>query len=305
MVDFKDDNGATTSRKAFLTFQVQVEKKDNKTLYDYLMRIRNTIPLETRKNHNNTRLFRIKEDLKERFKQVEMPQMFITQMTLRQTLNVLFQFVNSIVKIEYIKDNIDVLDVFEFNKIVGSFEMNDIVDFKTKQDVQQYGTEIVSWLENTIENDFRGNPNMTFPANNFFKTVRANNVQLTNNQNGFCLDLDGATLYDIHKFEVVLPKVTYGPVAPSQTYLAQTVENFKLDLTARLINKAEWELKRMTNDFPNYKQEGLWREKGWFTIKQGWQYILGKELKCYSIFINAWYLVSKDYYIHNNLRRFG
>ena len=58
-------------------------------------------------------------------------------------------------------------------KVIGTFQIGDIVDFKTKQDIQGYGTKMVSWLENTVQNNFRNNPSIKTPANNHFKTVRA------------------------------------------------------------------------------------------------------------------------------------
>ena len=135
-----------------------------------------------------------------------MPQMFITDQTVRQFLNHLFKYINSIFRLEYIKDNLDNIDITRFNQISGSFTKTKMTDFKTNQSLQGYGTEIVSYLQNSLQENFLNNPSIKTPANNYYKTVRASNIQLTNTQGGFKIPLP-RNIYMMTKFTAIIPKV--------------------------------------------------------------------------------------------------
>ena len=251
-------NGEVADPRAVIfTFTLNFIEESKYTLYDYVDRIRRVVPLETKAYHEETRLFDLDANLVERFKSVIMPQIFITQMTLRQTLNTLFKFINAIMRLEYVEDGLDTLTIDEFNKVIGSFELTQMVDYKTSQNIQGYGTKITSWLENTLQSNFRDNPTVKTPSNNFFKTVRAKNVQLTQSQNGFILPLDGGEIYELGKVTVQIPKIQYGGYTISNNEPFTNLFNFELDLSDRTIPLEEWNIKNVTNDFPNYAVEGM------------------------------------------------
>lgn len=258
IVDYNSPDTGIVSRMAIMTFILNIQQKEKYTLYDYVERVRNVVPLETRNYHTQTRLFNLEDRLIEKFKQIEMPQIFITQMTLRQTLNTLFKFINAIMRLEYIKDDFDTLTVDEFNKVIGSFELTQMVDFKTSQNIQGYGTKVVSWLENTLQANFRDNPTVKTPANNYYKTVRAKNVQMTETQNGFILPLDGGELYELNKLTVTIPKIEYGGTTLGNPNPMIVIEPFELDITSRIIPLEEWDLKNVTNEFPAYSVIPQW-----------------------------------------------
>ena len=116
LTEYVPDTFIGVERQPFMHFFLTIENIEKYTLFDYIERIRNVVPLETKRYHSQTRLFDISPRLEERFKSIEMPQIFITQMTLRQTLNTLFKFINAIMRLEYVKDNVDTLEIDEFNK---------------------------------------------------------------------------------------------------------------------------------------------------------------------------------------------
>lgn len=235
--------------RSYSTIVVSNEKN---TLYDYIQRIRSVVPLETKQYHEETRLFDIDSNLVERFKKIQMPQLYFSRQTLKQTLDIMFKYINAISRVEYLTNNLDKLTIDEFNKVVGSFNLGNLTGFETSQDIQGYATKMVSFLENSLQENFRDNPSVKNP-NGMLKTVRAKTVQLINAQNGFILPLNDRSLYFPTKIEITLPKVNYGSfsgISP-QPLIEETL--FTLDITSRFLPLSEWELKTITNVFPTYQ----------------------------------------------------
>lgn len=231
------------------TYNTIVLAKENNTLYDYIDRIRSVVPLETKQYHEQTRMFNLDSELVERFKNVKMPQLFLTMQTLKQTLDTMFKYINAISRVHFVANDLDKLSIDEFNKIIGSFELGNLTDFETSQDIQGYGTKMIAWLENSLQENFRENPSIKNPPN-FYKTVRAKNVQLINAENGFILPLE-KKIYFPTKVEIVLADFPYGCFDNANPQVT-TVPRFSLDITSRFLNIQEWELKNITNDFPSY-----------------------------------------------------
>ncbi len=222
------------------------------SLYDVLMRIRASAPIERKSYFEETRLFDIDETLIERFKQIEFPQMFIQKQSVRQILNTVFKYINAISRLKFTEFGKDILTIDEFNLVTGVFNNIGDFDFKSEQNVQQYATKSISWLENSLQSNFRDNPSLKSPAENRFKTVRSQGVQLIQNENAFSLKLE-KELYELSRFEVIIPllKVSTTTDNPSET-VTKNYLDYKLNLTTRLIEKTRWELKAITNNFPNY-----------------------------------------------------
>lgn len=236
--------------RSYSTIVISNEKN---TLYDYIQRIRSVIPLETKQYHEETRLFDLDSNLVERFKKIQMPQLYFNHATLKQMLDIMFKYINAISRVEYLNNNLDKLTIDEFNKVVGSFNLGNLTDFKTSQDVQGYATKIVSFLESSLQQNFRDNPTIQNP-NGFLKTVRAKSVQLINAQNGFILPLNDKELYFPTKLEITLPKVNYGSFSPISPQPVVEQEFFTIDVTSRFLPLNEWDLKLFTNDFPTYSE---------------------------------------------------
>ena len=124
----------------------------------FTQRIRSVVPLETKEYHEQTRLFNLDSALEERFKKVQMPQLFLTMQTLKQTLDTMFKYINAISRVHFVSNDLDKLSIDEFNKIVGSFQLGDLTDFETSQDIQGYGTKMIAWLENSLQENFNEKP---------------------------------------------------------------------------------------------------------------------------------------------------
>lgn len=227
------------------------------TMYDMLNRVRAAIPIERESVFENTRLFDIDTNLVDYFKTIDMPQMFFSQQSARQVINTMFKYINAISRLNHDYDNQDSLSVDFFNKITGSFDSDDISSVETKQDAENYGTRAITFLNQTLQSNFRENPSIKTPANGLFKTVRASNVQLTDN--AFELKLE-RPIYEISKIVVKFPRVavefrgyTTGLVKLSPEEFLFSKDDFELDITSRLIEKTVWDLKNNTNDILTYE----------------------------------------------------
>jgi len=220
------------------------------TLYDMIERVRASIPIERESFFEQTRIFELDSNLVDLFKSIEMPQMFFRQQTARQVLNTMFKYINAISRLRYVNGSDDILTVDFFNKIQGEFDSNDITSFQMNQNAQDYGTKAISFLTQTLQTNFRDNPSIITPASNLFKTVRSNNIQLTDGT--FELKLE-RPIYEIHKFEVKIPKVKF--TAEGQNGLI-TVEkdDYIIDITSRFIEKTLWGLKSKTLDILTYPE---------------------------------------------------
>ena len=217
--------------------------------------VRSTIPIESSYYHDTTRLFDLDTTtlydtgitLETLFKSIEMPQMFFQKMTARQILNTIFKYINAISRLVFVEGDNDKLTVDFFNKLTGSFTQEDILDFKTSQDISGYATKAISWLQNSLQSGFRDNPSIKTPATNRFKTVRAKDVQLTETTNGYVLPLE-KSIYELSKIIVRIPKVS---VVGFGGY-SQVFTDYEIDITTRVIQKKFWDLKTRTVDFPSY-----------------------------------------------------
>jgi uncharacterized repeat protein (TIGR02543 family) len=227
-------------------YQYYITVFDDKkyTLYDVLTIIRETIPIESKFYHtySGLRLFDIDTNLVDEFKKIEMPQMFIQHQTVRQVLNTIFKYINAISRLKYIDDGADTLTIDKFNKIVGDLSITNQIDFSSSQDVQSYATKAISWLENSLQDNFRENPSIKTPATSKFKTVRATNVQLLNVAGNFHLKLE-RTIHELSKFEMIIPEILRSGVSYT---------NKVIDFTARAIEKRWWDLKDIDVNFPSY-----------------------------------------------------
>lgn len=240
-------------------FYITAYNNSQLTLYDVIQKLRNIKPFETKFYHLRTRLFNIDDTvvvngytLKEILQKTPAPQFFIQKATMFQVLSGIFKYINSIPRLLRNGNYIDNLSRDDFNNVVGTFSTSGMYDYTSSQDIQLYGTRGISPLERTLPNNL-DKPNIETPANNFFKTIRATNVQLTMNNNEWYIPLE-KNIYMLTKFEVKIPN----SVVLTQTYVPsgdeETIYNFlngiTLDITSRVIDKRLWDLKDNQNLFP-------------------------------------------------------
>jgi len=245
-------------------FYVNGFPKENETLYDVINKLRNIKPFETKYYHPNTRIFNIDENkvingftLKEILEKTPSPQFFIQKATMFQVLSGIFKYINSIPRLLRNGNGIDNLTRDDFNEITGEFSLSGMYDYTSSQDVQLYGTRGISPLERTLPNELN-KPNVETPANNFFKTIRARDVQLTETNNGFEIQLE-KRIYQLNKVEVLIPEIKR--VSQGAFGAEETITNLVLDITSRVLNRDEWLLKNNTVNYPTPILYGLFREE--------------------------------------------
>lgn len=243
-------------------FNVLMFENTQITLYDVINKLRNIKPFETSFYHLRTRLFNIDDTvvvngytLKEILQKTPAPQFFIQKATMFQVLSGIFKYINSIPRLLRNGNYIDNLSRDDFNNVVGTFSTSGMYDYTSSQDIQLYGTRGISPLERTLPNNL-DKPNIETPANNFFKTIRATNVQLTMNNNEWYIPLE-KNIYMITKFEVIVPseirlyQTWQTAYNEGPSILKETINNLKLDITPRVIDKRLWDLKDNQNLFPS------------------------------------------------------
>lgn len=230
---------------------VRVIKEVRYTLYDMIERVRASLPVERESFYERTRIFSLEEDLIEIFKSIDMPQMFFSNLSARQVLNTIFKYINAISRLKYVDGLEDTLTVDFFNKITSSFDVNEVVDLSILKDAQNYGTKAIGFLSNSLQSNFRDNASVQSPANNKYKTVRSNNIQLT--RDSFELKLE-KPIYEINKITAILPKVEIKYRTNSETY-KEELENIEIDITSRTLEKSFWDLKTATNDIIAYTEQ--------------------------------------------------
>jgi len=241
------------------TYYIRVIPKEVISIYDILDMIRDNIStfggIESKKYFDQTRMFNIDPTIVDYLKGVEIPQTFIQRATLRQVLNSVFLYVNSISRLYRDRDeNMDILSMDKFNKIVGDFHMGDVTSFHTSQDAQELSSKGVGWLERVLP-DNREHANIIEPSGDMFKTVRSNAVQILQDKQGIELS---RPIYEPIKFHTFLNdlKVYSGDITLGKAQ-SKTYNNYEIDLMPRFLNKQDWEIKLATTNYPSMAHHGI------------------------------------------------
>ena len=242
-------------------FFINVINNDEITLYDWLIKLRNVVGsyggIESEIYHNQTRLFEIDENDAEYLKKIKAPQVFLDTATVRQVLIFLLSYVNALPRLKY-GETIDILGLEQYGDIRGSFEMFDIDGISGSQNTNQIGTKSYSNLKQVMPNDLE-TPTIFLPSKNAYATVRSATTQLTDSNYELKLP-KGKSLYKPTKFTVkIRSKFEVG--GNDFIGVGDIEEDLELDLTNRLINRNEWELKKISKDYPSITTMKLYDSK--------------------------------------------
>lgn len=238
----ESDMVPTGGDKILYRFHFNVIPRSNFSLLDAINIIRDSKPFESKLYHANTRLFNIDPAIESYLASIEMPQMFLQKATMRQILNTIFSYVNAISRFTYNEGNLDTLSMDEYNKIVGDFNLQDVVAFNSNQEATRLFNQGVVWGERVLPSSFE-EETITSPAENLYKTVRSTQVQITDTKFGIPLE---AELYQPKELKVMLDFISIQPFGFDEAI----TNNYVLDLTPRFINREEWYLKLFTVNFP-------------------------------------------------------
>jgi hypothetical protein len=262
-VDFEINVGYLENSSFIPVFKhfCRVIKEQRYTLYDMIQRVRAVIPVERESFFDKTRVFELDDSLTNLFKTIDMPQMFFKQQTARQVLNTMFKYINAISRLKITENIEDELSVDFFNKITTEFNNEGIITKNFNQNAENYGTRAISFLSQTLQSNFRDNPSVTTPANNLYKTVRAKNIQLT--QDNFELKLE-KPIYELSRITVAIPRISLElKNSNEQSFTPEFLyekEDYYLDITSRVLEKSQWDLKQNTVDFITYNNLDVFDE---------------------------------------------
>ena len=129
------------------------------------MTLRTLVPIATKTTFEQTRIFNIDENYSNFLKSIEMPQIFINEQNLFQTISSLFKYINAIPRLIYNPEGIDILTIDFMSEIKGFFEELNISDFDSRQDITNYGTNAVSYIRNVIHNDYMNDASFKLASN--------------------------------------------------------------------------------------------------------------------------------------------
>ena len=263
-----------------LRYEFNIVPMSNVSIYDVLMSVSDLVSkfggIERRDLFDSTRVFEIDAEVAEYLKTVEAPEIYLEKTTALQTINFILTYVNGIARLHN-TEHLDQITIDYFNKSQGEFNWDEAITYGSKQSADQLGTHGTTFFQQTLPTDLN-EPNLSLPNDNWYKTVRATELQMTDTT--FELKLDKAKpLYAPTKLEAIIPEIrVVGTLNPNY----KTFTDARVDLTNSWINIDEWNLKYTHDNFPSvyqhkafeqgifdkpYKMENLFWQKGDTSIK--------------------------------------
>ena len=256
----------------------------NLSIYDVVMSVSDLVSkfgsIERRDLFDSTRVFEIDTEVAEYLKTVEAPEIYLEKTTALQTINFILTYVNGIARLHN-TERLDQITIDYFNKSQGEFNWDEAITYGSKQSADQLGTHGTTFFQQALPTNLN-EPNISIPNDNWYKTVRATELQMTDTT--FELKLDKSKpLYAPTKLEAIIPKIRVeGAGVPGKGFMGKTFTDARVDLTNSWINIDEWNLKYTHDNFPSvyqhkafeqgifdkpYKMENLFWQKGDTSIK--------------------------------------
>ena len=264
-----------------LRYEFNIVPMSNLSIYDVVMSVSDLVSkfgsIERRDLFDSTRVFEIDTEVAEYLKTVEAPEIYLEKTTALQTINFILTYVNGIARLHN-TEHLDQITIDYFNKSQGEFNWDEAITYGSKQSADQLGTHGTSFFQQALPTNLN-EPNISIPNDNWYKTVRGTELQMTDTT--FELKLDKSKpLYAPTKLEAIIPKIIVeGSGFP---IISKTFTDARVDLTNAWINIDEWNLKHIHDNFPSvyqhkpfeqgifdkpYKMENLFWQKGDTSIK--------------------------------------
>lgn len=264
-----------------LRYEFNIVPMSNLSIYDVVMSVSDLVSkfgsIERRDLFDSTRVFEIDTEVAEYLKTVEAPEIYLEKTTALQTINFILTYVNGIARLHN-KEHLDQITIDYFNKSQGEFNWDESITYGSKQSADQLGTHGTTFFQQALPTDLN-EPNLSIPNDNWYKTVRGTELQMTDTT--FELKLDKSKpLYAPTKLEAIIPEIRVEGAGVPIIY--KTFTDARVDLTNSWINIDEWNLKYIHDNFPSvyqhkpfeqgifdkpYKMENLFWQKGDTSIK--------------------------------------
>jgi hypothetical protein len=239
------------------TFYVEALDQYNTTMYDVVNEIRESVSkyggIEDTIYFDSTRIFDISAEDETYLKSVQAPQIYMNQATARQMLIYTLSFVNMLPRLVN-GTGIDALTFERYNLDTGTFTVEDVIAYGSKQNTNQIGTRNYQPITQALANNL-DDTSVHSPSRSGYQQVRSLDIQLT--ADNFTIKLpEKAPLYMPKKLIVVIPQIEV--FSSGGTARILNLVDFELDLTPRWINDEEWKLKEITTNFPSIDTKWIW-----------------------------------------------
>lgn len=231
------------------TFHINVIDSNELTMYDVIEEIRSCVSrfggIEDTVYFDATRVFKLSTNDEIYLKTIKAPQMYLENATARQMLIFALSYINGLPRLEW-GEQIDTLKVEKYNLSMGVFAMDDIVSRSGQQNTNQIGSRSVSRINQALPNNMN-NPSVYMPSQSGKVQVRATVQQITASEFEIKLP-ESKPIYTPTDLLVGIDDLVVTNTETSETFNFGDID---LSLMARFINRDEWFLKFITNDFPN------------------------------------------------------
>jgi len=163
-----------------LTFTQPLEEDESlKSLYDFIIRIRDLVPFIDNEQRLTTRLFEIDSDLIPKLKEIEKaPQIYLEQKNLRETLIQIFQVINAIPRIKYnATEQLWYLTADFVNEKRKLIDIDtNIIDYKMENDGENYGQTAELFQENALPDQEKEDTNVFTNSITEYISLRSDDI---------------------------------------------------------------------------------------------------------------------------------
>ena len=208
-----------------LTFTQPTDGSVRYTVLDALKRVRDTTPFEKTSLVSTTRIFNIPSSL-DPLDDIELPQLFLKELTLREALNVVGTVINAIPRLE----GNDELSFDYFNYVKSLLTNIKTVEYGSSQDIDLYTTSIESYVRNAIMEDRPDQATTFFPSKTEYIHITGSTILETTEDVYFQTEFDISNLLNAY----VIATVTFTHVVgvdeiPIETTVEMPIKNFILE----------------------------------------------------------------------------
>ena len=253
--------------KDYVVYRHYIEVVDSEELsmYDVLVRLRNVVSkfggIESKAHFEQTRVFDIDTQYENYLKSIQAPQIYLSNLTVRQTLVFILSYINALPRLVRLNNGQrDLLTLEKFNETQGVFETRNITSFEGNQTTNEIGTRSKSIQHQVLPNNM-SEASVFAPSKDNYLQPRATAVQATSNNFELKLPSD-KPIYQPKKL-VVLVSYKYinnsgliTPILPRELVFT----NVELDLTNRFINIEEWKKMKARTNWLNVVSYPIWNK---------------------------------------------
>lgn len=230
------------------TYQVRVSSFKQYTLYDVIKRIVDTYPIEKTSKHEDTRIFKISEELKARTENITAPQLYYNRLTMRESINNTLKYINAISRLVGGENEDKLLATF-FNENRGRFLSDDTTWF-SKSDSQSsldYASVQRSFAQNVIASNNKQKESVIDLGDGVIRPLRSKDYQMLPENS--ILKIDHNIFRIINISALIRVRKPYVRISSLTGTVQQTeIVDELVDLTPYVVEENVFNIARAIND---------------------------------------------------------